>query len=200
MMKIIDLKQGSEEWLFWRKTVITATDCPAILGTSKYCSEFKCWQKKLDLVKEDPSNHFMDRGRDLEPIGRDRFIQKYGINMTPACVESSKYEFLGASLDGISDCHKYILEIKSGGEKLYNTAKEGLIPPDHMHQMQHQLLVTGAEKCFYKVTHEEEDYEIVIDVYPDFNFETNFLPQARAFWRCVALHEEPEKRRKRKTL
>jgi putative phage-type endonuclease len=190
-MKIIDLEQGSQEWLQWRKTVITATECPIILGSSPWSTPYKCWQRKLGLIEEQKTNDFMERGKRLEPIARDRFIKKMGINMTPVVVESSEYEFLGASLDGISDDRKYILEVKSGGHKLLQSALEGTIPEYYMHQMQHQLLVTGAEKCFYLVTHEDEEKEVILEVFKNPDFEREFLPKARAFWKGIAFFEPP---------
>ena len=111
--------------------------------------------------------------------------------MKPLVVESTEFEFLGASLDGLSDCGKYILEIKTGGYKLLQMAKDGVIPNYYMDQMQHQLLVTRADKCFYKVTHEEEEKELVIEVLPDPEFVNRFMPKAREFWRCVAFDEQP---------
>jgi putative phage-type endonuclease len=190
-MKIIDVEQGSEAWLSWRKTVITATDCPAILGSSPWSTAYKCWQRKLGHLPAQKSNDAMERGRKLEPVIRERFIKKYGINMKPAVVESSEYEFLGASLDGLSECGRYILEVKTGGSSFYKMAKDGNIPQDHLDQMQHQLLVTGAEKCYYQVGHEDEENDAVIEVYPDKQFVKEFLPKAREFWKCVAFNEPP---------
>lgn len=190
-MKIIELDQGSQEWLSWRKTVITATDCPAIKGSSPWSTAYKCWQKKLDLIPEQKTNDAMERGKKLEPIIRERFIKKYGLNMTPIVVESSEYDFLGASLDGLSDCGRYLLEIKTGGYNLHKMAKEGSIPAYYMDQMQHQLLVTGAEKCFYQVGSEDEEKDEVIEVYPHPEFAKEFLPLARSFWKCIAFNEPP---------
>lgn len=190
-MKIINVEQGTPEWLAWRKTVITATDCPAIRGTSPWSTAYKCWQKKLDMIDEQKSNEAMERGKRLEPIIRERFITKWGFNVTPAVVESSEYNFLGASLDGISDCGKYIQEIKTGGEKLHKMAQDGIVPDDYMDQMQHQLLVTGAVKCFYTVGSEDVEKDITIEVFPDPEFEKAFIPEARAFWKCVAFNEPP---------
>jgi len=190
-MKIINLEQGSEEWLSWRKTVITATDCPAILGSSPWATAYKCWQKKLGLIPEQKTNDAMERGKRLEPVIRDRFIKKYGLNMTPIVVESSEYDFLGASLDGLSDCGKYILEVKTGGNNLYKMAQDGVVPQYYLDQMQHQLLVTGAEKCFYQVGSEDAEKDIVIEVFPHPDFAKNFIPVARAFLKCIAFNEPP---------
>jgi putative phage-type endonuclease len=65
-MKMIEVEQGTKEWLLWRKTVITATDCPAIMGSSPWVTIYKCWQKKLGLIKDEKSNPSMERGKLLK--------------------------------------------------------------------------------------------------------------------------------------
>jgi putative phage-type endonuclease len=188
-MKIINVEQGSPAWLDWRKTVITGTDCPAILGSSKWATPYKCWQRKLGLIKEQASNDAMERGKRLEPEARAHFIERYGIDMKPAVVESTGFEFLGASLDGLSDFGTSILEIKCGGAKLHEMAAQGIIPEYYLDQMQHQLLVTGVERCFY-YSYDGKD-GICINVYPDPDFLDKWIPKARAFWKCVAFMEPP---------
>jgi putative phage-type endonuclease len=189
-MKIINVQQGTPEWLSWRKTVITATDCPAILGSSPWATAYQCWQRKLGLLDEQPVNSSMERGRILEPIAREAFIETYGIEMDPAVVESDTLEYLGASLDGLSRCGRYILEIKCGGNKLHSMAQEGKIPQYYQDQIQHQLLVTGAQKAFYYQFNGEEG--ICVEVFPDMKFKEAFLPVANKFWKCVFLNEPPE--------
>ena len=188
-MKEIKLEQGSPEWLAWRKTVITATDASIILGNNPWDTPYTCWQRKLGLIEEKVSNEAMERGKRLEPDARDQFNGIWFKNMQPMVVESSEYDFLGASLDGISDDGKNILEIKCGGSKLHSMASRGEIPAYYKDQMQHQLLVTGADKCFY-YSYDGRD-GICIEVYPDPEYAKTFLPLARAFWKCVALGEPP---------
>lgn len=187
-MKIINIEQGSAEWLKWRKTIITATDCPSILGSNPWQTIYKCWQKKLNLIAEEKPNQAMLDGIKNEPIARTMFIEQTGINMIPACVESSELEFLGASLDGISDCRRYILEVKCS-ENLYRKALNWEIPEYYMHQMQHQLLVSGCEKCFYVCYHDNKI--CVIEVLPDEGFIALFMPPAQEFWRSVVFFESP---------
>lgn len=188
-MKKINVEQGSTEWLSWRKTVITATDCPAILGSSPWSTPYKCWQRKLGLVEDQKSNEAMERGKRLEPEARAHFVECLGITMIPAVVESTEFTFLGASLDGISECGKYVLEIKCGGSNLHTQAAEGTIPQYYQHQIQHQILVTGAEKAYY-YSYDGKD-GVCIEVLPDPEFKEKFLPIARAFWKGVAFFEPP---------
>jgi len=188
-MKIIKLEQGTNEWLSWRKTVITATDASVIMGNNPWTTPYKCWQRKLGLIEEQKSNEAMERGKRLEPEARDQFIEKYGIQMEPVVVESTEFEFLGASLDGISQLGNLILEIKCGGSNLHYMACKGIIPDYYLDQMQHQLLVTRAEKCFYYSYNGKDG--ICIEVLPDPEFVNKFMPKARAFWKEIAFFEPP---------
>jgi putative phage-type endonuclease len=189
-MKIIEVEQGSQEWLSWRKTVITATDASIIMGNNPWHTPYTCWQRKLGLIEEKKINDAMARGKRLEPEARTQFIERYGIDMKPMVVESSEYEFLGASLDGISHLGRSLLEIKCGGSKLHAMAAKGEIPAYYQDQMQHQLFVTGASLCFY-YSYDGED-GICIEVFPDPEYKKKFMPKAREFWRCIALFDPPE--------
>jgi len=188
-MKIIELEQGSQEWLSWRKTVITATDASIIMGNNPWETTYRCWQRKLGLIEEKKSNEAMERGKRLEPEARARFIELHGIDMMPAVVESTQIDFLGASLDGMSKDGSTLLEIKCGGDKLHAMASRGEIPEYYKDQMQHQLLVTGAEKCFYYSYDGKNG--IYLEVFPDPEYRVKFMPKARDFWRCVAFCEPP---------
>ncbi len=188
-MKIIEVEQSSPEWLAWRKTVITATEASIIMGTNPWDTPYTCWQRKLGLIGDKRVNEAMEKGKRLEPDARAQFIEHFGIDMKPAVVESTEFEFLGASLDGISNCRKYLLEIKCGNAELHAMAFDGEIPAYYRDQIQHQLLVTGAEKCFYYSY--DGSNGICIHVLPDPTFKERFLPKARAFWKCVAFAEAP---------
>jgi len=82
-----------------------------------------------------------------------------------------------------------VLEIKCGGAKLHALAAKGAIPEYYQHQMQHQLLVTGASKCFYYSFDGSDG--ICIEVLPDPAFREMYLPKARAFLKCMAFCEPP---------
>ena len=187
--KFVELEQGSPEWLSWRRTVITATDASIIMGNNPWDTPYTCWQRKLGLVEEKKSNEAMERGKKLEPEARAQFNERYNILMEPCVVESTEYDFLGASLDGMCLIGNSLLEIKCGGSKLHSMAANQEIPQYYLDQMQHQLLVTGAERCFYYSYDGKNG--IPIEVLPDPAFRENFIPKAREFWKCVALNEPP---------
>ena len=188
-MKRINLEQRSPSWHSWRKGIIAASEAASVLGISPYQSPYRLWQRKLGLIKEEETNYAMERGIALEQDAIDLFVSEYNINMESACVESDTYNFLGASLDGISECGKYLLEVKCNGKKNHEMAKNGRIPDHYIAQIQHQLLVTGAEKCFYYSYDGESG--VCIEVFPNADFVMNYLPKVRGFWKCIVFFEAP---------
>lgn len=185
-MKILHLRADSDEWLAWRRSLITATDAGSIMGVNPYCKLDKLRLKKLGLVSEEV-NQFMQRGKDLEEEARINFNKQENMNMRPLIVESCEYPFLGASLDGINSFLNKILEIKCPLKKGMDEARSGNVKPFYMTQMQHQLLVTGAEICYYYCYDGFEGH--MIEVYPDKVWQNIYIPKAEEFWMSLVFHE-----------
>lgn len=189
-MRKVEFEQGSKQWLDWRKGLLTATDAPMLMGASPYATPYKGWQRKTGQAPEQTVNPAMLRGHIDEPIARDWFNKEYGLEMEPCCVESDVYNFIGSSLDGLSKCGKYILEVKSNGDQTHFGLNGGL-PDFHMMQMQHQLLSTdnSAEMGFYLSYNKGN--KVVKEVYPDKEWLEDYLPKAKEFWKSVIFFEPP---------
>ena len=152
-MKIIDFKQGTNEWKEWRLKGIGGSDAPAIDGSCPYKTVRSLFleKKKLPLVKdEDDSKEFIfNKGNEIEKIIRHAFQEKMQDSFSPICLEHDKYNYLKASLDGLNES-KGILEAKLVGKKVIDIATaEKTIPKHHYTQIQHQLLVSGAEIAYW---------------------------------------------------
>jgi putative phage-type endonuclease len=199
-MKIIDFQQGSEEWLKWRRSVITATDASVIMGVNPHCTLNELRSRKLGLISEIECNAAMQRGKDLEGEARDKFNKDKGMSMETMIVESSSHPFLGASLDGFQciwpklECiekeysrPKIVLEIKCPLKKGMDEAKRGVVKPLYIAQMQHQLLVTGADLCYYYCFDGKEGH--TIEVYADLKWQKEYLPKAEEFWMSLIFKE-----------
>jgi putative phage-type endonuclease len=148
-MKIISLQQGSQEWLDWRESKIAATDASIIMGLNPFKNVVTLWKEKLSIVAAPPANEHMRRGQELEPIARALFIEETGIDVEPLVIESDKYSWMGASLDGIDATRKIIVEIKCPSADTHLLAANGGIKPYYEAQMQHQLYASEAEICYY---------------------------------------------------
>src|SRR5208337_1949303 len=137
-LQFIDCEQGSQEWLDLRKTKITATDAPAIMGVSPWKTKIKCYKEKIGEIENVVKSERMQRGLDLEPIARELFTIRTGIEMFPRVVVR---DWAMASLDGLSIMGHKILEIKCPGPKDHELALCGKIPEYYFPQLQHQMMV-----------------------------------------------------------
>lgn len=140
------MEQGSIEWLNLRKTKITATDSCVIMGASHWKTKIQLYHEKMSPENKNFTNAAMQRGIDLEPVARDLFFIKTGIQMHPQVVVS---DWAMASLDGICDMGMHILEIKCPGPKDHAIALEGKVPDHYYPQLQHQMWVCNVHRMFY---------------------------------------------------
>lgn len=189
-MRKVEYEQGSDTWLEWRRGLLTATDAPMLMGASPYVTPYKGWQRKIGQIPEQQENEAMRRGKRDEPIARDWFNKEYGLEMEPCCVESEIYNFIGASLDGLSKCGRYILEIKSNGDQ-YHFGLNGGLPDFHEMQMQHQFLATDIlpEKGFYLSWNNSGP--IVKEVNVNRAWLEEYVTKAKEFWKRVIFFDAP---------
>lgn len=142
--EFVELEQGSQKWLDFRRERITATDACVIMGSP--------WKTKLQLYKEkkDPNfismkNEKMQRGIDLEPLARDLFCARTGHKMVPRVAVK---DWAMASLDGINDWNE-VLEIKCPGPTQHQIALQGRVPDYYYPQLQHQMWVADGQLCYF---------------------------------------------------
>ncbi len=140
------MEQGSKEWLQLRKTKITATDAPIIMQESQWQTPVKLYFEKIDMDYQATENPLMKRGRELEPFARSLFTIETGIQLEPKVVIK---DWAMASLDGISPCGKYVVELKCPGVKYHEMARNGIVPLHYKAQLQHQMWVCDVETMFY---------------------------------------------------
>lgn len=159
-MKKISLEQGTDEWLQWRNGGIGASEVSAAIGKNKYQSPKMLLNKKLGYKKDsfsDFSQTRMQRGKDLEPLVREMYQGLTGIKSEPVCVVNDKYPWLLASLDGLSECEKIVLEIKCASNKVHEMALEGQVVDYYYWQVLAQLIVTEADYAHY-VSYSDDDW------------------------------------------
>lgn len=195
-IKYDGLVQGTPEWLKWREDGIGGSEAGTIMGVNPYCDVYELWQRKLHLLPEIESNDAMKRGHELEPIAREIFELETGLKMKPMCYVHDEYSFIRASLDGISIDENIILEIKCPGLKNHAEAIAGKIKPYYYAQMQHQLLVTGAELCYYFSYTDLLEVDAwtspPIEVRRDEPFIERLIERESKFWNHVVTETPPD--------
>jgi putative phage-type endonuclease len=181
---ILSIEQGSPEWLSLRKTKITATDAPIIMGANPWKNKRQLFEEKLSPFILDTKNQKMQRGIDLEPIARNFFIFMKSVNVFPQVLVK---EWAMASLDGLSKCGNYMVEIKCPGTHAHSQAVNGIIPEYYFPQLQHQLFVADLDKMFYLSFDGEEG--IIIEVKRDDSYIMRMIEEERKFFDCLIKQE-----------
>lgn len=145
--------QGSEEWKKLRSKYFTASEASAMMGVSKY-------QKRGDLIKakatgitkdvDTGTQRLFDAGHAAEAAARPIVEQKIGQELFPVTMSLDVDGLpLLASLDGISMLGDLIWENKLLNSDLVDSVASGELHFHYAYQMEQQLLVAGAEKCYF---------------------------------------------------
>ncbi|EAL6213189.1 hypothetical protein DT239_08355 [Campylobacter coli] len=156
--KIIDLEQGSPEWLNFRKGKITASIVASCIGEK---GAFLSKEKAKELIQgvyEPYVSEAMKKGREYEELIRSKMEFIIGKDITPIVIQSLENELFMASLDGI-DNEKTIYEFKysTNNEEYEQVLKFKKPSPKYYAQVQFQLFVGGFEKCVFVVLNENDD-------------------------------------------
>ncbi|EAI4208626.1 hypothetical protein AWV18_04485 [Campylobacter coli] len=156
--KIIDLEQGSPEWLNFRKGKITASIVASCISEK---GSFLSKEKAKELIQgvyEPYVSEAMKKGREYEELIRAKMEFIIGKDITPIVIQSLENELFMASLDGI-DNEKTIYEFKySTNNKEYEQVLKFKKPSSKYYaQIQFQLFVGGFEKCVFAVLNENDD-------------------------------------------
>lgn len=189
-MTIINLQQGTPEWLEWRNKGIGASEASIIVGMDKFNrTPHKLWLEKLGKAEPVKPNRYMLRGQMMEEQARHAYMHSSQVPVSPACYEDDVYPFVHASVDGISFDGKVVIEIKCPGAATHAIALEGKVPEWYYPQCQQILLVTNAEKLDYYSFDGKEG--VVIEVLPNVKYQKKLLKKLIEFWDCVTTNTQP---------
>jgi len=182
-----------EEWHEWRRQGLGASDAPVIMGVSPWSTPYQLWETKTGLAiqKESSGNFATERGNRLEPVARARYEFQKGVESPPKLAQHATYTWLRASLDGFDDVNKIVLEIKCPGADDHSTAVAGEIPKKYWPQVQHQLMVTGAQMLHY-VSYDGEDSLAIVECVPDVAYMNELFAAEEKFWTLVTSKTPPE--------
>ena len=188
-MIYIELEQGTEEWKEFRRSRTGASEASIIDGCNPFTTPHDLYLSKMNGV-EKGDNPAMKKGRELEPLARQMFIEQTGISVRPAVGVSEKRPWQMASFDGITPDGTIICEIKCGGEDLYRKAQRKEIPVYYRLQIQHQFCVSEAVKGFYVCFYGGEI--AIVDVDPDWELIEQMIDKQSEFIDLMHKMEPPE--------
>ena len=181
---IINLEQGTAAWLDWRSQGIGASDAPAIMGENPWKTPTQLLQEKCS-VSQSGWTAAMQRGTELEPEARRRYEQTVGVNVSPACLQSTQHAWLRASVDGIAPDGSRVVEIKCGDKVYQKTASSRQVPGYYYGQLQHILAVTGLGGIDFWCYLPSRP-EVHVHVPRDDGYISRLLETEQKFWNVLA--------------
>jgi len=191
MPRIERLHQNTPEWHRWRIQGIGASDAPVIMGETAFKTPRTLWSIKTGRTGEGSAGPAARRGRELERFARHAYERQTGIQMEPLCLVHEEFEWMRASLDGLSFDGSTLLEIKCPLSLQDRTsAQQGRIPSQYHAQLQHQLEVSGAEEAHYWSFHGKDG--ILVEIRPDREYAKRLVEAEVAFWQLVKENRWPE--------
>jgi putative phage-type endonuclease len=191
MPRIERLRQNTPEWHRWRRQGIGASDAPVVMGEAPFRTRRYLWSVKTGLARETAAGPAARRGRALEYTARAAYERHTGIQMEPLCLVHDGFEWMRASLDGLSFDGSIVLEIKCPwGNRDQAALRDGRIPAHYYAQVQHQLEVSGANELHYWSF--DGRAGTLVTVRHDRDYVAKLLEAENAFWTRVLEHRWPD--------
>lgn len=151
-MKIIEnMIQGTESWHHLRKERFTASEASAVFGQHKYMSRSDLLQLKYTGVQPEVSpsqQRIFDAGHKAEAQARIIVEEMIGTELYPCTVEDDTQTYL-ASMDGLDVMGELGFEHKLASASLMQQIEAEDIEDHYKWQMDHQMMVSGAEKILF---------------------------------------------------
>jgi hypothetical protein len=151
--------QGSEQWDALRAPRPTGSEYSKIFtGGGKVSGRREAYMRQLAISTKYkmPSfggNKYTDRGHELEPIAREMFIEKTGLDVREVGFVMSDHMDTGVSPDGLIYHNGKpigVIEIKCLNEtKHLGLITDNKVANDHLSQVHGELCVTELPVCVY---------------------------------------------------
>lgn len=154
-MKIMDgLQQGDDAWLAIRRDYFCSSEAAAMMGFDSKTSRSELLRMKATGAAKEFSEwaqkNLLDKGHEIEALVRPLAEEHIGDELFPVTgtLEVEGLPLL-ASFDGQSMVGDIIWECKSRNAELLKALSLDDLPDSHWPQVEHQLLVSGAEKALF---------------------------------------------------
>lgn len=191
--KEVNLTQGTDSWVRWRRSGLGGSDAAVVMGVSPYRSPYQLWEEKLGLGQQQETNASMRRGTELEPMIRGMTEDILGFKLMNKTIMHDRLSYMFASLDGISEDGETVVEIKTANKELHAMAKSGVVPEIYQPQLWHQMEVCGVDQVQY-VSYaflNGKDDIVIVPFHRNNREVMRLLDEERAFWDCVQNFEAP---------
>ena len=152
-MNLLEVTQGSPEWLALRSKYDCASEAPVMMAASS-----KMTRNELLRIKATGSDrefsewvqrNLFDKGHAAEAAIRPYVETIVGEDLFPVVGVSEGYL---ASFDGLTMAEDIIFEHKLWNETLAASVRAGELDPEYYWQLEHQLMVSRAKRVLFVVS------------------------------------------------
>lgn len=168
-MQTLNLIQGTPEWLAHRATAFNASDAPAMLGLSKYKTRGQLLKERATGITpdvNDATQRLFNDGHRFEALARPLAEKIVGETLSPVTGTNGNFS---ASFDGITFDDSTIWEHKTLNADIRlamgDNGNAGGLSEMLRVQMEHQLHVSGADKCLFSASKFDENDELLEEVH-----------------------------------
>lgn len=153
-MNIVNVVQGSPEWLALRAKCFTASDASAMLGLSEHKARKVLLREKVTGLASEvdaATQKRFDAGHASEAAARPIVEARLGLELFPvtATLDLDGLQ-LSASFDGVSEDEKTVWENKLANNS--NADLLAVIDDKHWPQLEQQMLVAGVNREYFTVS------------------------------------------------
>lgn len=157
MVRQIDIRQGTPEWLEYRKDKRNASEAGNVMGVG-FMKPEKFARVKF-LGEEIYTNAAMRDGLEYEDKIRKILNDEFKSNFIPATFLNGKYS---ASLDGYDKKINLFCEIKMSQNEYDFLEKNKKPSPKYYAQVQQQLYTMEAEEAIFAVGYVNDDFNLKV--------------------------------------
>lgn len=152
MFELLQLIQGSPEWLDHRQKYRNASDTPAVTGSSKYKSRAAFMKERATGIVPEvdaATQRRFDDGHHFEALARPLMEKIIGEDLFPVVGVNGPWS---ASFDGLTMMGDVNAEHKTLNDAIRACNSADELPSMYREQMEHQMMVSGAEKSLFMAT------------------------------------------------
>ena len=152
MITLLNLVQGTPEWLSHRENCWNASDAPAMMGVSKYESRSQFLKRCAAGEKKVIFKKLSDDGHLFERLALELAEKVVGDDLMPVTLSNDAFGLsrpLGASFDGITMDYAVSYEHKSMNDDLRACNEVADLHPMYSIQMEQQLMVSEGSRVLF---------------------------------------------------
>ena len=171
-MEILNLIQGTDEWVAHRKTSLNASDAPAMMGCSSYKTRDQLIaERATGIIPEVDAmtQRLFDSGHRFEGLARPLAEKIIGEDLYP-CTGLMDGTRLSASFDGLTMLEEVAFEHKRMNSRLRDVLSTpgctgADLPMEYQIQMEQQCAVSGCDRVLFMASDWDDQDQLIEELH-----------------------------------